>query len=148
MSHVIAFYFVQIGAAGYAIWRGGAPERWVAALMIVAAGITTTSSYGRIYQYVNRVELAVDLVFLAALLLIAVRAARFWPMYVAALQLIGVAVHGVRAIDPDMLSVVYSRAAAAIAYPMLLLLAVGTSRHVRRLRLAGSRERDWSPFRW
>ena len=148
MTHVYVFYSLQLSAAAYAIWRGGAPERLVASLMIAAAVATTISSYGRSYAYVNVIALIVDAVFLAALVAIAARAARFWPMYVTALHLIGFAVHGVRAIDPQMLSVIYLRGAGVLAYPMVLLLAVGTSRHARRLRLAGSRERDWSPFRW
>ena len=91
--------------------------------------------------------LTIDLAFLASLIVIAVRADRFWPLWLAALQLVAIGVHGVRAYDPHILPIVYARIVGEIAYPMLALLVIGTVRHhSRALRFGG--ERDWSPLKW
>lgn len=144
MTYLFIFYAGQILATGFALWRGGAPERIVGIMMVLAAiGSTMTSYDHRFFQDVNMMGVAVDLGFLCGLLAVAARADRFWPMYIAALHLLGLGIHGVRAFDPGILPVVYARAPAAVGYPMLALLVAGTIRHSQRLR-AGMPERAWS----
>ena len=89
---------------------------------------------------------AVDTALLLALIALAVRANRFWPMWVAALQLLSLGIHTTVAIYPTILPSVYNRTAGAIAYPMIVLLIIGTARHYRRR--AHTDEQDWSPLIW
>lgn len=148
MTHVMLFNAVLVLACGYAFWVGGAPERWTA---IVFAGAAAATFIAPIYNTVHpfsRVEpmlLAVDLVMLGALIAIALRADRFWPLYVSALHLITIAVHGVKAFQPSLVPWMYAGASSKIAYPMLALLAIGALRHRHRLARFGS-DRDWSPL--
>ena len=86
---------------------------------------------------------AIDLVTLVALAAIAARADRFWPLYVSALQLLTLGIHGVKAYQPALVHWMYGGASGKIAYPMLALLAVGVLRHRRRLTQHGS-DPDWS----
>ncbi len=149
LTRILIFYLVQIAASAYATWRGGAPERAVAALLLVAAIVSSLIPVipGRTFFVIDVDVIAIDLVLLSVLVLIAVRADRFWPLWLAALQLVAIGVHGVRAYDPHILPIVYARIVGEIAYPMLALLVIGTVRHhSRALRLGG--ERDWSPLKW
>ena len=149
MTRIMLFYSVQLAASGYAAWRGGLPERAVGALLLVAAILSSAIPLTTWHEYValNRGLLLIDATLLAILMLVAVRANRYWPMWLAALQLVAIGVHGVRAYDPHILPIVYARIVGEIAYPMLALLVIGTVRHhSRALRLGG--ERDWSPLKW
>lgn len=147
-SRIIVFNVVQLAASFYALRWGGAPERWTAWMMAAAAALTALLPYNAdvSFQSINPTTFAVDVILMLGLCGLAIRADRYWPMWMAALQLIAIAVHVVRGIDPTILPVVYNRSVGKVAYPMILLLVIGTRRHASRLN-AGA-ERDWSPLRW
>ena len=65
------------------------------------------------------------MVCLAAFLILALRAERYWPLWVAALQVIGTAGYFVKLADPDVIRRAYAFALAFWSYPMLLLIALG-----------------------
>lgn len=148
-ARIVIFNAALLLACLYAVHRGGAPERWAAALMIAAAVATALLPFhpGRSFHGVEWGELAVDVAMLVGMTALAARADRFWPLWIAALQVIAIAIHGVRAYDATILPMVYNRAGSRIAYLMLALLAIGTWRHWRR-RQSGRPERDWSPLVW
>src|SRR3546814_6832503 len=82
-------------AAGYAQWRGGAPEKLAAAAMFGA--MLATLWVGSHAPSFNRTQwelLVVDFGLFMALCLLANFADRFWPMWLAAFQLVAVAAHG------------------------------------------------------
>ncbi|WP_267378106.1 MULTISPECIES: hypothetical protein [unclassified Sphingomonas] len=146
MTHILVFYAALALVSAHAVYRGGAPERLVGIMLFVAALASTAVTYpGRTYAEVNTWGLAVDVTLMIGLMAVAARADRYWPMYIAALHLLDVGVHGVRAFDPTILPVVYLRAPAFLGYPMLALLVLGTLRHSRRLD-AGLPERAWTPL--
>ena len=88
---------------GAAAWRGGRPERLGAALIAVA-WVTTPLVELRDSWYQPQLGiLAVDVVTLAALVLIAVRYDRYWPVCAAAFQAIAVLTHLAFLINPRML---------------------------------------------
>lgn len=140
---------LQLAACLYAIWRGGAPERWTAWMMAGAAVLTAALPFDatKTFVVVDRPQLLIDMAFLAGLMTLALRADRYWPLWIAALQFIAIAAHLVRAVDSTILPAVYNQAIGKLAYPMILLLISGTYRHQRRL-LAGMCEADWSPLKW
>lgn len=146
---IIVFNVIQLAACLYALRRGGAPERWTAWLMAGAAVATALQPYrvGRSFYGVEWPVLMIDTAMLLGLVALAARADRFWPLWIAALQLIAIGIHGVRAIDATILPRVYNRAESRIAYGMIVLLVIGTWRHWRR-KAAGAEDRDWSPLVW
>lgn len=144
MSNVLLFYSVLLSACGYVLYRGAAPERAVAILLLVAsfAGLAT-STLGRDYHSVEGSVLLIDALLLVGLVIVALYANRFWPIWLASLHVIAVAVHGVRAYLPELPDWTYSRAVSLIAYPMLLILLIGAQRHHQRVKRRGG-EPSWS----
>ncbi|MEG8019231.1 MULTISPECIES: hypothetical protein [unclassified Sphingomonas] len=85
----------------------------------------------------------VDLVLLAVMIAITLKADRFWPAWATALHALGTGAHLARAISPDVIRLVYAVLSAAWSYPIVLLLVIGTVRHSRRIRARGW-DLDWS----
>lgn len=150
MLRIVLFELLQLAVSGYAIIRGGVPERWVAAMLVIASGTTLIASAFPVggFQTVEVYRFTIDIVLTLALLAIALRANRFWPLWIAAFQVVTIGMHGVRAYDPAILPIVYARLTGEIAYPMCLVLVLGTYHYRRRARLEGQPPRPWSPFRW
>ncbi|MCU6454785.1 hypothetical protein LPN01_11925 [Sphingomonas sp. A2-49] len=149
MIHIALFNVVLALVCGYAVRVGGAPERWTAFLFVTAAVATYLAPFYNALRPFAQMEpmlLSVDLLMLLGLMGIAVRADRYWPLYVSALHLITIAIHGVKAFQPTLVPWMYAGASSKIAYPMLALLAIGAWRHRHRLARFGS-DRDWSPLR-
>lgn len=145
MIRMAVFYLVQVAITFVATHRGGAPERIVGLALLGAALATSLIPFedGQTFYGVNWYALYIDGVLLTILLLIAARADRYWPLWLASLQVVTIGIHGVRVYDPFFLPIVYARLVGEIAYPMLAILLAGTLRHSRRLG-----EPDWSPFKW
>lgn len=143
--HILVFNIVQAIICTYAFVRGGMPERITAALLLVAGAATYLVPFDPQRGWLDlRVPiLLIDKALLCGLGMIAAYANRFWPIWISALHLLSIAVHGIKAIDPDFVPWMYGIAIGKIAYPMLLMLLIGTARHHRRKRLLGQ-DRDWS----
>lgn len=122
----------------YAWRRGGGPER-ATALLVIGATAATVILPQASFRHVVIELLLIDLLLLGGLICVALIADRFWPMYFAAVHLLSVAAHGVRAYDPLILPDVYARVGGELAYLTLAILAVGTWRHGRR-----GDDCDWS----
>lgn len=147
MIHIVLFNVLLVIACGYAFLIGGAPERLTAATFLVGAAATFVVPFQprSSFYTLHGAILAIDLMMLVVLVAIALRADRYWPLYVSSLHLITIAVHGVKAYQPSLVPWMYAGASAKIAYPMLLLLIVGAIRHRNRLVRFGS-DPDWSPL--
>jgi hypothetical protein len=145
MIHILLFNAVLVIACGYALIVGGAPERLTAATFLLGAAATFAVPFQprQSFYAVHGVILAIDVVMLAVLVAIALRADRYWPLYVSSLHLITIAIHGVKAYEPTLVPWMYAAASAKIAYPMLLLLLIGAVRHRDRRVRFGS-DPDWS----
>lgn len=144
MIRVLAFNIVLLAVAAYAWRRGGGPERWTAAMFVIAGALTYLAPVipGLTFVRLQWERVAVDMLLLCGLLAIVAVADRFWPMWCTAVHLLTVATHGVRAYDPAVLPIVYTRVSAWLAYPMLAILVAGTWRHARRAR--GGPDVDWT----
>lgn len=112
-------------------------------LLAAAATLATPMVPGVSYFTVFVAVLWIDLALFLGLTAVSAFANRYWPMWMAALQLFAIATHLARAYDPHFWAAAYWLVTTKIAYPMLLLLFVGTVRHRRRLRM-GLPERSWS----
>lgn len=129
----------------YAFLKGAAPER-IGATILAAGSLLTLATISRQNVSYASVEIGVFLVDLAALvafIILALRAERFWPLWIAALQFLGTAGHVVKLVDPEMIRKAYAVAAIFWSYPMLLLIVLGTWRHQQRLKRFAV-DRSWS----
>jgi hypothetical protein len=124
----------------YALWRGGRDERLVAILCLIGtlATMLAVSPLSVRYQGVERGMALVDLGVLAGFVTVALTSQRFWPLWVAGFQLTTAFGHGLKALDSNLLPFAYGAALQVWAYPILIVLAVGTWRRRRRMRLAES----------
>ena len=122
---------------GYALWRGRKYEQ-LAAILFIAASIVSVlarSSGQQRYLGVEHSDLIIDSLVIVATIAIALRSDRFWPLWVAGLQLtIGMS-HLLKAIQPNLLPLAYAAAERFWSFPTLIILFIGAWRqHKRRLR--------------
>jgi hypothetical protein len=86
------------------------------------------------YSGVEEGLLLVDLAVLAGFVAVALRSNRFWPLWVAGLQLTTSIGHVLKGVDQELLPRAYGAALQFWSYPILIILAVGTYRSHRRLQ--------------
>ncbi|HMG48740.1 MAG TPA: hypothetical protein VK614_14935 [Allosphingosinicella sp.] len=145
MLNVFVFDSLLLLCCGYALWRGGAPERIGGIIFLLATALTVVAASGPASRFAS-VEMGifiVDVATLVALIVLALRAERHWPLWVAGLQIVGTAGHAVKLVDPTVIPRAYAFALAFWSYPMLLILVLGTWRHQQRLAKFGA-DRSWS----
>jgi hypothetical protein len=147
MHIYLIFDVLLLICCGCAFYWGGAPERIGAAIYLAGVLLTdvAASAAARRFSSVEVGILIVDVTMLVALLILALRAERFWPIWVTALQAIAAAGHAVKLVDPHVIRWAYAFVLAIWSYPMLLLLVLGTWNHQRRLARTGV-DRSWSSF--
>lgn len=145
MIHILFYYAVAVATCWFAMRCGGLPERIVAIAFLLAAVASSALMFSvqQAFRSVDGALFAMDLVLLAGLVGIAAVANRFWPIWISALHLLTIAVHGVKVYDPSLVPWMYAAAVSKIAYPMLALLLIGTERHRRRKAYYGN-DPDWS----
>lgn len=143
--HTILYNALLVTCVPYALLRGGAPERWCAVVAFLATLLSTLalSRSAIVYQDAEVGTLIVDGLALAAFFGVALFADRFWPLLVAGLQADAVIIHICKLVRPDMLPLGYAIGLSIWSYPILMLLAIGTARHRRRLAARG-RDPAWS----
>lgn len=128
-------------ACGYALVRGRGDER-IAAIMCLAASVLTPivlSPLTERYTHIESGELLIDGAVLAAFTLVAIRSDRFWPLWLAGLQLTTTMAHFLKAIHFGLMPQAYAAAEKFWSYPILVILAVGTWRgHRRRMSQSGT----------
>lgn len=149
MIRIVLFVLLQFAVSFFAIRRGGAPERVVGWMLLVAEFLNLVGGVpAGGFRIVAQSQFFADVALFGGLLIVALRANRFWPIWLAALQLIAIGVHGVRAIDGFLVPYAYYKSLEKIAYPMCLALAVGTYHYLRRGRIEGQAPAAWAPLRW
>jgi hypothetical protein len=130
------FWSLLLFTCGYALWRGRKYEQLSALIFIGAsvASVLLRSALQENYSAVARSDLVIDLLVLIALMAVALRSDRFWPLWVAGLQLTISMSHVLKAIQPDLLPLAYAAAERFWSYPTLLILFIGAWRqHQRRV---------------
>ncbi len=121
-------------AVAYAMWKGGAPERVGAAILLVMTiGLLALrpifpASYGQI----DGLAVAIDMVTAACLLALALKANRFWPLLACAAQLPTLTAHLARSTNPEIIGLAYGILIRVPSYFLCLILIVGTECHRRR----------------
>jgi hypothetical protein len=136
MLPIPIFWLLLLSICGYALWRGQRDER-AAAIACLVASVATPLVVAPLRARFAGVEtgvMLVDFVTLAVFIIIALQSSRFWPMWIAGLQLTTVMAHVLKAIELNLMPQSYSAAARFWSYPILIILAVGTWRSHRRAR--------------
>jgi len=133
----VNYYFVSLLALTtlYALWAGGGPERAGAAVyaLSVAATHLILATQSVRWMSIEAGVFTVDVVTFLAFIPIALRANRFWPLWVTAFLGLGVLGHLARLVGPDTFWWAYAVVLTIWSYPILALIALGTFLHRRRL---------------
>lgn len=141
----IIFYLSLLTAScGYALWRGDRDARIAAIVCVVATALTVallTPGPSR-YQLVEGGAMAVDLATLAAFVTLALTSRRFWPLWIAGLQLTASAAHALKLFDQSLVPLAYAAAERFWSYPILLIIAIGAFRARRREVRNGGLQRE------
>lgn len=127
------YWAILILVSAFAFWRGRFDERLAASICVLAT-LATHLVYVRQGAY-ERVEIGifiVDAATLAGFTFIALRSERFWPLWLAGLQLTTVVSHLMKAIQLDLMPQAYAAAARFWVYPIFIVIVIGTWRGYRR----------------
>lgn len=125
---VVLYFACLVFVVVYAWRRGGRPEQAGALVLLLGSLLTMAAGSPAILRFAS-IEfgiLVVDLMVLAAFLALALSSDRYWPLWTAALQLIGVLAHLAKAADLEMPRFGYAFLQAVWSYPMMLTIVIGT----------------------
>ncbi|WP_310497677.1 hypothetical protein [Sandarakinorhabdus sp.] len=123
------FQFMGLAAlfgSVFMAWRWGGRDEKIAALGFLLATLATSLANQSQYAHTETGVLVVDLALLAGLLTLALRSDRFWPMWAAAFQLVGITVHVASMTEQGDFAWAYAVGLIFWSYPVLLALMAGT----------------------
>lgn len=145
VTPLLIFVGLLLAACLFAWWRGGGPERAVAALFLIAwlVSFLIHSPASIHYHGVEVQTMIVDTLLLIALLAISRRANRAWPVVATSFQALIVLAHLARGINPFQFPYVYM--VMVVSWPLiqLIVLTAGTAFHWRRTAINGA-EPSWT----
>lgn len=130
------FWTILLLTFSYALWRGRSDER-IAATVCLLASVATRFAISPLSVRYTNIEfglLVIDAAVLVAFIAIALRSQRFWPLWVAGLQLTNSMAHLMKVVEIDLMPRAYAAAAVFWSYPILLIIIIGTWRSHRRAR--------------
>lgn len=124
------FYLLLIALVGLTLWRGRTEERSAAGICVGGTLLTVLvgNKLAVTHSYFDMAAFLVDVAVLFAFVAIAMRSARFWPLWVAGLQLTTTSVHLLMLLAPRLPGGIFAYALAFWSYPILILIAVGAWR--------------------
>ncbi|WP_158013944.1 hypothetical protein [Sphingomonas sanxanigenens] len=140
-----AYWTYLILCCGFALWRGGPPERIAAWGMIAASVLTIFAADPDGYVQVEYAVLAIDVALLALLVALAIVADRRWTLWAAGFHLVGVLTPIAFMLSPTAIRFAYAWMQGFWAYPTLTALLAGTIAYRRRVK-RGTAGRSWRPF--
>jgi hypothetical protein len=116
---------LMASVCGAAFWRGGREEQMTAGALLLSWVATIIL---RDPQWIGPQwgAFVADIFLLIFLVGLALRSAKYWPIFAAGFHLLAVVTHSARMIDKAMGSWAYATAAVIWAYLVIIALAVGT----------------------
>lgn len=129
-----------------AIWRWGAgPERWMVGIFIAAMvmPVYLFDALGIDLRAIGsgaNVYVLIDVLAGTGFALVALKANRNYPLFVAGFQMVAIATHGVEALIGSISPIAYLIMVVGPSYCQLLLIFFGFARHQFR-------ERQFGPYR-
>jgi hypothetical protein len=136
MWRLIAWGFILLVTLS-ALWKGGKPEKLAGAVMLAATTLSTISSD---YSWLNvqyRI-LLIDGTMMVFLIILALRADRWWPMFAAGFEGLGLLIHLAFWAQPKLMSLVYVTGLNIVGYLVFASLGVGVVTHLMRQRQAAA----------
>ncbi len=136
MLSPLTYWIMLTAVAAYAFARGKMDERWAATICVLATigTVLVQFPYDNRYSHVEVGVMIVDLLALAGFTAIALRSDRFWPLWVAGLQLTTTLAHLFKAAQFELVPQIYAVAARFWVYPIFLIIVIGTWRSHQRRR--------------
>jgi hypothetical protein len=131
MDRVLIYRALMLGICGYALIRGKADAR-IVALVFLVGDLATLAVRSSTYSTVETSVLVIDIIAFLAFTYAALISDRFWPLWVSGLQLTTSLGHVLKAVDSHLMPLAYAAALRFWAYPILIILAIGTWRSHRR----------------
>jgi hypothetical protein len=118
---------IAIGWAvcGSALWKGGWAERVVAAGFVIN-WIAVALLKDRHYAGPQWAAFAIDTAYLAVIIVVAMWSGRYWPLFAAAFQLLGVVTHIASALDRHLSAWAYITGNVIWSYLLLGAIGIGT----------------------
>ena len=139
MAHTDLFLIWFVICCALAVTKGGAAERTAALLQMTALALSrllgwlSPNNYSAALIQIWAIDIALGL----ALIILAIRANRFWPLWLVALQMQSVIVHLLKVIELQLVPIGYFAVVNLTAWPMITLTAIASLRHRHRLRQYG-----------
>lgn len=139
------FLVILLACCGFALVCGGAPERIGAAIYAGGsfATLAVVSAPPIRFQGIEVGVFIVDGFVFLGFLALALRANRFWPLWVSALVGIGIAGHLAMLLRPQVIPWAYAAVLSIWSYPILAVMTAGTWRH-RRRRIRNGADPSWT----
>lgn len=141
MGTIYLYWPLLLATFGYALARGGGEERFVASVCLLASLATklVLSPLSERYAAVEHGVFLIDVAVLGAFVVLALWSHRFWPLWIAGLQLTTSMSHFLKATNLDLMPQAYAAAERFWSYPILLIILAGTWRAHRNLPRFASR---------
>lgn len=126
MLVVLSFWILTLLCCGFAALFGGRAGRAVAFIYIAAVAATSLATRDpKAWSDPHLPALAVDLMLLAALLWVALRADRWFPIWFTGFHLVAVVSHLASILAPGFAPKLYFLLQSLWSVPMLLTLVIG-----------------------
>ena len=134
MLSVQTYYAILLVVCAYAFLAGRSDERIVAGICAIASvtSAVVVAPLGSRYSNVEAGIFLVDVAAFAGFTFVALRTERFWPLWVAGLQLTTIIAHALKSVQLDLMPEAYAAAARFWVYPIFLIIVSGTWRSQRR----------------
>ena len=129
------FFRIMLGIVALsAFWLGRRDERIVGITLVLGVIAThlVISPVAHRYSGVETPVMLVDVAVFLGFLWVALKSERFWPLWIAGLQLTTILGHLMKFIASDLVNRAYGAALVFWSYPIVLILAIGTWRTYRR----------------
>lgn len=117
-------------------FRFGGRDEQLAAMAFIVATLATRQVHAN-YEHTELMVLVVDSGLLIALVALALKSDRFWPMYAAAFQLVGTVVHVASLTEKGDFAWAYAVGLIFWSYAVMAALMAGTWLEGRNRRLLG-----------
>lgn len=134
--NVILFTSLLTFTLAYSWWRGDRDARIAAMICVLATLFTHIVMTPRLqpYQGVEVGVLIIDVATVTAFVALALVSSRFWPLWIAGLQLTASSSHLLKMFDESLVPLAYAVAERSWGYPILMIIVIGAYRAHRRER--------------
>lgn len=118
---------------GAALWKGGFEERMTGCGFLLSLAVTFVFE-DRTWPHIQKAIFAADTALFVLLVVLALRAQKYWPMAAASVQLLAVLTHVAKMLDTGVGQWAYMTAGVIWTYLLLIALGVGVWNCRRRKR--------------